>query len=633
MKWSSLSVVLVSLAVGGLACSGGSGQASDGSADGTAGGGRGGTGGRGGGGGAGASGSAGQGGTADGGPGGQGVAGTAGASGAGGATGGAGGATGGASGAGGATGGASGAGGATTTVTGGGGSGGGGNVGGTGGGGASGRGGTGGAGGRGGAGGGSGSGGAGGGGTGGTAGRGGAGGTDGSGGAGGGSGAAGNAGTSGRGGGAGGTAGTSGTAGVAGTGTSGTGGTGTAGTGGTASALRVTHAEALPNVQLASMLVVVDNQDTAVVVGPRAESELEDPGPRITWIPRQGSPHSSTFVNAVTPEAIAVDLSRNVWLAGQLYRPVSFGGPTLQPVESGYYLVALAPDGTHVSSHAVARPGTTYVHALTTDPQGNVYVVGSRSSVTFPSTDSVFVTKFSPAGVEIFNSEFPGQGSSAWANDVAVAPNGEVIIVGTYNGPVQFGTTTLTLPTGSIDTGFFAALDPDTGAARRAMRFGGPDFDVGNSIETTSTGALRVSGLVSGAATIGGTNVQADPRGSPFIAELTAAGAANWVALVDGSGIVFAADTNGADRTFAIGYLEGAIKETFVASVVADGTLTLPLRTPIASDTNGARFAAADRHGGVWVTGDFKGTVNFGSGPLDAGGPTKFGNFLIHLEP
>src|SRR4029079_4746773 len=165
------------------------------------------------------------------------------------------------------------------------------------------------------------------------------------------------------------------------------------------------------------------------------------------------------------------------------------------------------------------------------------------------------------------------------------------------------------------------------------MRFGGPDFDVGNSIEVTSAGALRISGLLSGAATVGGVTAQGDSLGSPFVAELAATGDANWVKVIQGEGIVFAADTNAAGHTFAVGYLQGTIKETFVADVAPDGNATLPLRVTIAYDSNGANFAAADRHGGVWITGDFKGTLDFGLGPLDAGRTHAIRNNLAHLAP
>ena len=432
-----------------------------------------------------------------------------------------------------------------------------------------------------------------------------------------------------------GTGGRGGTGGVAGSGTGGSGGAGgSGGSGGSggAGALHVTSTIALPNFQGSPHLVAVDSQDTLILVGPAAASDTEDPGPRVSWNPRQGQISVVTFANAITPAAIAVDPSRNLWLAGQLFRAVSFGGPTLQPVDNGYYLVRLGPGGSHDLSKAVTRTGSVWIRRVLADAQGNIYVVGGMYSTGSPLTQSAFVTKFTSDGVETYNREFPGQGTSAFANDVAVA-NGEVYIVGTFNAPLQIGTTTLTLPATSIDGGFVAALDADTGTPKRALRFGGPDFDVGNGIEVTSTGALRISGLISGAATVGGVNVQATAMGSAFVAELTAAGAGNWVKLLEGDGHVFAADTNGADHTFAVGYLQGATKQTFVADVVSDGSATLPLRVTTADDTNGGQCVAADRHGGAWVTGDFKGSINFGTGAISSGGASTFGDFLVHLEP
>jgi len=407
-----------------------------------------------------------------------------------------------------------------------------------------------------------------------------------------------------------------------------------AGTGGVPVSLRVTRAETLPQTYAAKLLVAVDSLDTAIVVGPSTANQNEDPGPTVMIIPRSGVTSKTTFANAITPDAIAVDLSGNIWMAGQLFRPVSFGAGAVAAVDAGYYLAKLTPDARPVFVEAILRVTTPWLRAIATDPQGNAYVVGSIGDGNVPSNDSVFVTKFAPNGAEIFNQQFSSQGSSAWASDVAIAPDGEVWIVGAHNATLYVGATTLTVPARSIDTGFFAALDPATGAARRAFGFGGDDFDIGNSIEVTRGGALRISGLLSGAATIGGMTAQAGDLGSPFLAELTAAGVANRVDIVaPGDGIVFAGDTNSAGRTFAVGYVADVAKETFVAAVDPGGPLTIALRATIGFDTNGALVAAADRHGGVWVVGDFKGSVNFDGNTLLAPSTTAFGNFLIHLEP
>jgi hypothetical protein len=443
-------------------------------------------------------------------------------------------------------------------------------------------------------------------------------------------------------GGSGGSAGTGGSGGSGGSGgASGRGGSGGAGgasgSGGTSGSLHVTSARALPNVQGLALLVVVDAQDTAIVVGPSAASEIDDPGPTVNWIPRQGASRSATFANATTPAAIAVDPSRNLWMAGPLYQAVDFGGGPLQPVDNGYYLARLDASGSFAASRAVSRPGRVYLRNMAADPQGNIYVVGGVATTTVPLTASVFaasvfVTKFSPQGAEIYNREFLGTDTAAWAADVAVAPNGEVLIIGSYNGSVQFGAATLTQNGDSGASGFVAALDPDTGAAKRAMRFGGSVFDVGNSLEVTTAGAVRVAGLLSGDGTIGGLAFHATSNGSPFVAELTSAGDANWVRTIPSDGIVFAADTAVGGHTFAGGYVSGTIKETFVYDVTG-GSAVMPLRTTIADDSNGVMFVAADRHGGVWATGDFKGTIDLGVGVLNAGGASTFGNFVVHLEP
>jgi len=456
----------------------------------------------------------------------------------------------------------------------------------------------------------------------------------------GGGGVTGSGGGAGRAGSGGGPAGSAGGAGVSG-GAGGRAGN-AAGTGGGGGTVRVTDAVLLPQVQFIWSTVAVDDQDTAVVVGPSASGQTgqtgqTDPGPRVAWIPLGGPRQAAIFPNGVTPSAIAVDPSGNLWLAGPLYRAVSFGGPTLPPVDAGYYLARLNPDGSLASSRAVTRAGTASatVYSATADAQGNLYVVGEVRATGSPPIDSVFVTKFSPAGDEIYNREFACQGTNAYATDVAVAPNGDVFIVGSYGDPLRIGTTLLTLAAPSIGSGFVAALDPDTGAPRWAMRFGGTVFDVGNSIGVTHTGALRVAGMLSGPATVGGLGVQARSDGSPFVAELTASGSGTWVTLIDGRGIIFETDTNAAGHTFAVGYVKGSdptTLQTFVADVI-DGVATLPLRATVSAYSNGALFVAADRHGGVWATGEFQGSVDLGLGPLDAGGPDTYGNFLVHLEP
>ncbi|MEP6651925.1 MAG: hypothetical protein ABJA82_01115 [Myxococcales bacterium] len=181
--------------------------------------------------------------------------------------------------------------------------------------------------------------------------------------------------------------------------------------------------------------------------------------------------------------------------------------------------------------------------------------------------------------------------------------------------------------------GFWATLEPGDGSPIAVHRFGGTTFDLANTINATPDGALRIGGQLSGTSVVGGMTATALTNGSAFIAEVTTGGAARWVRVIDGRGIVFGADINAAGRTFAAGRLDGATSDSILASVGADGVLTLPLRIPT-GESNGAVAAAADRHGGVWVAGELVGSANFGTGPsITSPSPQEPTNYLLHLEP
>jgi hypothetical protein len=397
----------------------------------------------------------------------------------------------------------------------------------------------------------------------------------------------------------------------------------------------VTLAEALPASIRApvGVLIAVDASDTAIVVTPSSGTTLGDPGPTITWLPLQGSRHALTFANATTPNAMTVDRSGAIWLVGQLYQPVSFGGQTLQPIDNGYYLAKLSPDGTPLATVPISRTDTTFPQAIAADGDGNVYVTGSLLSTSGTVTSSVFLTKFSSSGTQVFDQKYVGTDTEASAQGIAFRSDGDVVLAGFFNSSITFGTTHLSSAAGLSSNGFVAIVDHASGAARSAFRFGGATLDSANSAQVTSTGALRIAGQTSGSSTIGGMTVQAAAQGSAFIAELTDTGAASWVRLVGAPGTIAHGDTNAADRTFGVGHLDGAsTSDAIVATAGADGEVAMPLRVSNA-DGNGATYCAADLHGGVWVAGEFQTSTDFGTGPLSGSDPTLPTNFLVHLEP
>ncbi len=113
-------------------------------------------------------------------------------------------------------------------------------------------------------------------------------------------------------------------------GTAGSQGGGGAAGGGAPGGLHATFSQVLPSSSYVpfGVPVAVDANDTAIVVSPSSAGLSDDPGPKITWFPAQGRPRSTSYPNAVTPAAMAIDQAGTIWLVGQLYRAVSFGGST-----------------------------------------------------------------------------------------------------------------------------------------------------------------------------------------------------------------------------------------------------------------------------------------------------------------
>ena len=405
-------------------------------------------------------------------------------------------------------------------------------------------------------------------------------------------------------------------------------------------ALQVTFVMPFPTAQMAGvgLHVAVDSQDGVVVLGPSASTGTTDPGPTLTWIASNGSMRQKTFANERTPSLMALDGADAIWLAGLLEQPTSFGGTTIQPVNevlgivSAYYLVKLNPDGSNAFTKTIRRTdlvfASSFINSITHDGAGNAYLVGSLLA---GGSASAFVTKFSPAGTPLIDRMFAGT-SEASADDVAVAPNGEVVIAGRYNGSLDLGGGTSLSSTGGRN-GFIAALNAVDLTAGRAFTFRESWSGI-SSIDVTSTGSYRVAGLIVDGGIIGGTTVHANVDGSPFVAELAAStGQAAWVQVTGEKGLVFHATTNSVDRTFAAGRIEGATWDGFLAAASGPAsTLSMPLRVA-SPGGNGAIHTAADKHGGVWVGGEVSGMATIGAVVIGSSDAAMYTNFLVHLEP
>ncbi|KAA6301979.1 MAG: hypothetical protein EZS26_001795 [Candidatus Ordinivivax streblomastigis] len=121
---------------------------------------------------------------------------------------------------------------------------------------------------------------------------------------------------------------------------------------------------------------------------------------------------------AANNDIVTIDAGGNVIVAGAFTEDFSFGTTDLSPVAQSIYVVKYSAAGEKLS--AIAIQGAATVTALTTDPDGNIYIAGNfADEVIFGSTDNntqtktgimdgdlpiedlgaCFLAKYSPAGV------------------------------------------------------------------------------------------------------------------------------------------------------------------------------------------------------------------------------------------
>ncbi len=118
---------------------------------------------------------------------------------------------------------------------------------------------------------------------------------------------------------------------------------------------------------------------------------------------------------------------------------------------------------------------------------------------------------------------------------VAVAPNGDVVITGTFNGTVSFGGSTPLVASGA-NPDCFVARYTRTGTYVWARAFNGPGIDAAKAIAIGPSGDVFVTGSSGNADFGGGTLTTAGPGTDVFVVRLKGSdGTHMWSKLYGGS--------------------------------------------------------------------------------------------------
>lgn len=232
-----------------------------------------------------------------------------------------------------------------------------------------------------------------------------------------------------------------------------------------------------------------------------------------------------------------------------------------------------------------------------------------------------------PSREPVWARTFPTNGGAS----LAVGPDGHVYLIGSLNGRVDFGGTSLT-SRGHYDV-LLASLTAD-GEVRWARTFGGDSgdcFEGASGLDIDTRGNLYVSGAFHDTVEVAGATYTSEGSCDAFVGSWSPDGEAQWfrpipgganadwagdVAVDERAGLVLASAVVGDEgesvpRLIGLG---GAADLTFVAYDLA-GAVAWRLRRGEAGG-GAARGVAADDEGHFYLSGVLRGAEDLGGGPL-----------------
>ncbi len=325
---------------------------------------------------------------------------------------------------------------------------------------------------------------------------------------------------------------------------------------------------------------------------------------------------------------------------------VQFRNITIQPLNT-------PPPSTTVFFSAAQGGGRAAVKAIKEDAAGNRYAAGYfQDRVNFGGTTLIaggpgsngrdgFLLRMSPGGSVDWVVPFGGTGIDE-CFDLALSPQGEPVITGTFVGPASFGSN---MVAGFGGNDVFAAKFTTAGQLAWLRTAGGTGTDYASGVAVDASGNVFVTGSLIDGADFGTTNVTAAFAGvsTLFLAKYDAFGNLQWVGLGDdpGGSLGFRVGTDLKGNAYVGGYFTVSLLHGSTTLRSSGGRDVLVLKF----DGNGLPVWATQAGGGgndevfglglnqageVFITGYFGGNASFGSTALNANGKSDI--FLAKLN-
>lgn len=363
-----------------------------------------------------------------------------------------------------------------------------------------------------------------------------------------------------------------------------------------------------------------------------------DPDGQHVWSKRLGD--SSDQAGA----GVAVDPDGIVVITGHMAGTMSVGAqtPLTSAGSSDVYVVKYDGTGGHVWSKRFGDVAGQFGFGVALDPEGNVLVDGvfgggldfGGGALTATGSSDVFVAKLDSSGGHVWSRRFGGDGSATTYN-LAVDPSGAVLVVGWFDGVVDFGGGART-SAGATDI-FLVKLDAD-GEYLWDIEYGDGAAQESEGVASDSDGNILIAGTFQGSVDLGGEVLTSAGDGDIFVAKLDPDGNLLWsrrygddafqaaarITSDPFGDIVFTGHAAGS-VDFGGGSLPGAgAFDVYAVKLTADGHHIWSGRYGDGEYQTGQTLTT-DPAGDVLLTGYIQGTANFGGGPLmSAGGADAF---------
>ncbi len=310
------------------------------------------------------------------------------------------------------------------------------------------------------------------------------------------------------------------------------------------------------------------------------------------------------------------------------------GGAQFNHGGNDLFLAKYDATGTWVWSKTVGGTGYDQGNAVAATSTGDVYLTGyigsSASGVDFgggplisAGLSDVFIAKYSSTGTHLWSRRFGGTGNDQ-GMAIAVDSSGNVYVIGSFEGTVDFGTGLGPVTSFGLRDIFLVKYSA-TGMPLWALRFGSTGDDVGYGLAIDSLGDLVMAGKFQGTVAVGSFSVTSAGGDDVLVVKLTGS-TPIWAKRFGGASgdQAIGLATDASRNVVVTGYFTGSVDFGGGALLGAGLDVFLLRLTPAGSYLSAKRFGSFDTQignavavsgaGAVCVTGYFANTIDLGSG-------------------